>query len=441
MRPILLNTGGAVLALALSWSAAFAQAPLIPPGVEASVRSAVDEGGRIGVVIGYGRGGETAFFSYGSTAVEGGGPIGPDTIFEVGSVTKVFTAELLAALALDGAVSLHTPLAAIWPDRSVDPALTLADLATHRAGLPRDIPASALTGGEDAALLAVLDEASGNAAPAYSNAGMAILARALVRETGEPLPALLERSVTGPLGMDSTGYEPADRARLAHPHIGRLDIRATRGETAPIARGAGGLYTTARDLMTFLEDHRGAQHGGAATRAGLALAGVDAAPLGWQVHEANGRRIFHHGGEAEGYQAFIGFHGGQDGVRVVLLTNASAADDLQAIALHLLDPAMPLPVFASDAAPPQALARLTGAYVMEGDDQGSVITLVDLGDGLGYVETGPDGEAVRRARLEAVGPDEFRLLGTPVLIRFDPDRPGRARLVVGDQDIPLVRRD
>ena len=436
MTQLAMKSGGAILALVLSWTSATAADLDLPPAVEANVRSAVDDGGRIGVVLGYSRDGETTFFGYGATALDQGAPVDADTIFEVGSVTKVFTAEMLAARVLRGAVALDTPLAAIWPDRPIDPALTLGDLATHRAGLPRTIPAAALTNGDDGSLLSALDDASGAQDASYSNAGMAILARALVVESGQTLPTLLEQSITGPLGLDSTGYRVVDPDRLARPHIGRSE---TRVETAAIAHGAGGLYTTAGDLMTFLDSHHPDPFGAIETPADLALAGVDGVPLGWRVHEGNGLRIFHHGGEAEGYQAFIGLNQ-NTGVRVVLLTNSSVEDDLQQIALHLLDQHTPLPQF-QQARPVAAFDHLTGTYEIEGEEHGSSITLVNLGDGLGYVETGPDGAVVRRSRLEAVGPVEFRLRGTPIIIRFSGTDPDRARLIVGDQQMGLVRTE
>ncbi|WP_396594517.1 serine hydrolase [Brevundimonas sp. R86498] len=145
------------MAAALAWGPAFAEYPLIPVPVQASVRAAVDDGGRVGVVIGYHRDGRSAFFSYGSTAVDDGRPVDPDTIFEVGSVTKLFTAETLAAMAVAGEVELDTTLAEIWPERRSAGRITLGDLATHRAGLPRDIPAGALIGNDEMALLAALE--------------------------------------------------------------------------------------------------------------------------------------------------------------------------------------------------------------------------------------------------------------------------------------------
>ena len=279
MRRLPSRVGGAVLAAALAWSPAFAEDALIPAPMQASVRAAVDDGGRVGVVIGYHRDGRSAFYAYGSTAVEDGRPVDPDTIFEVGSVTKLFTAETLAAMAVAGEVALDTTLAEIWPERRSGGGITLGDLATHRAGLPREIPAGALIGNDEAALLGALDTSSSEADIDYSNAGMAILARALVRRAGESLPMLVERRVAGPMGLNSTAYAPVDPSRLARAHVGGVDISDTRSQTVDMARGAGGLHTTARDLMHFLEQHLRRQPGRSGEIVEVALSGDDGVPL------------------------------------------------------------------------------------------------------------------------------------------------------------------
>lgn len=436
-RPAFL-IGGAILASALAWSSASAEDSIIPAPVQESVRAAVENGGRVGVVIGYIRDDRSDFYSYGAAAIEDGAPVNPDTIFEVGSVTKVFTAEALAALTMTGEVGLDTSLADIWPGRRSGRETTLADLATHRAGLPRNIPDQALADNDEAALLTALDGTSTTTESAYSNTGMAILMRAMAARTGESPASLVERLVTGPMGLHSTGFRPVDAGRLAHPHVGGADILETRPGTVEIARGTGGLHATARDLLSFLEQHLDRRPGRSGEIVDLALSGRDGAPLGWQVHQQGDRRIFHHSGEADGYQAFIGFHEAEGGVAVVLLTNSSQEDDLQNIALHLLDPTVPLPLFAPAPVDQErtALARVSGIYVIEGQEQGNRIEFVDLGVELGYVETAPDGRVIRRARLEEIAPGEFRLRGAPIRILFEAG--GRARLIFGDQTLVLL---
>lgn len=438
-----------LLLLALTAAAATACAPAdagdaaLPPAVQASIVSAVEEGGRVGVVVGYIRDGEASFFAHGEMAAGSGRPVGPETIFETGSVTKLFTAETLAALTLDGAVSLDTGLAEIWPERLAGTPIVLAQLATHTAGLPRQIPDDALAGNDEAALLAAVDaagEAGGEAA--YSNTGMAILARALAVRTGETPAANVHRLVAAPMGLADTGFEPVDADRLAHPHLGRTDIADTRPATVSIARGAGGLYSSPRDLLRLVEQHLAPQSGEIASLVELVLEGADGHPLGWQVHDDGTHRIFHHSGDANGYQAFVGFRR-DTATGVVLLANSSAEDGLQQIALHLLDSTVPLPVFAAagEAAAPEALDRYAGAYVVEGDDSGNRITILATSDGLIYVETGPDGAPVRRAPLVEREPGLFQIRGAPIRLDFETGEAGMVRLTAGDAEFRLLRQD
>ena len=422
----------------LTVSTAHAQDPLIPEPVAGAVRSAVQDGDRMGVVVGYWRDGQSDFYAWGTTAADGV-PVGPDTLFETGSITKVFTGELLAALTLSGDAGLDTPLSDIWPGAALPYDLTLGDLATHTGGLPRDIPLAALQSGDDEDLLAAVPPPPLDRTPTYSSVGMALLARAMEIRTGTPLERLLGR-ITGPAGLRSTAYHPVDRARLARPHIGRTGIGDTRPDTVGIGRGAGGLYSTPRDLLRFAVLHLPANRQPRTAFMQVALAGHRDLPLGWQVHEVDGQRIYHHSGEAGGYQTFMGFREDDGGTAVVLMSNSSVDDDLQAIALHLLDPAVPLPTFDRTGGLSSAdVEYLAGTYAVAEDPEGNRITLVPVDSGLGYVETAPDGTRIRRARLEVVGPGDLRIPGTPIHIRFAPRPSGPIQLVVGGQTFLLVR--
>ena len=421
-----------------------AQTPaVLPDSVRASVASAVQQGGRVGVVIGYSQEGRHEFFAEGVLIAGGEAPINADSVFEVGSVTKLFTAETLAALALNSAVSLETPLSQIWPEALPHARITLGDLATHRAGLPRAIPAMALQHNDEAALLASV---RGHHAPApdaaYSNLGMAVLARALARRTGRSVSDTLFNQLTGPGGLTQTGYDIIDPHRLAHPHLERMDTYGARTATADIARGAGGLYTTPRDLLRFVDQHVNPPTDVIARQVAVTLEGYDGRPLGWQVHDDGARRIYHHGGDANGYQVFVGFRR-DTATSVVVMANSSTEDALQQIGLHLLDGSVPLPQFTRSGGQSSQndLSGYVGDYTIEGDDSGNVITLSATADGLAYAEFGPDGALVRRAPLRMRDPGVFQIRGTPIVLVFVDGPTGEARLVVGDTQMRMLRQN
>ena len=165
----------------------------------------------------------TTWAGVGKTGDGRNGPVPTnETLYELGSVTKTFTAALFADAIERGEVGAEDPLSTHIPELEGTPAgeVTLASLAQHSSGLPRLGPAFAieslaasLSGGNpygpqtrDAmitdAASAPVDPAQG---PVYSNLGVALLGTALVNASGaESYPSLLEERVLGPVGMQST---------------------------------------------------------------------------------------------------------------------------------------------------------------------------------------------------------------------------------------------
>lgn len=187
-------------------------------------------------------------------------PAGAATIFEIGSVTKLFTALLLADMALEGVVSLDDPAPGL-PRRGR--AITLADLSSHVAGmpaLPRGMVRRAILerpnpwGSFAAAdLEAALPHTRLQAEPGrrfrYSNYGVGLLGHLLAGRAGMPWEELVRERITGPLGMPDTGVSvPADRLATGHDRRGR----AVPHWDLPGIPAAGALRSTAADLLAFL---------------------------------------------------------------------------------------------------------------------------------------------------------------------------------------------
>ena len=180
------------------------------------------DSGAPGMVLVVVRGSDTLVQGYGETT-KGNGR-GPDgrSLLRIGSVSKVFTTELLAGMVAEGKVRLTDPLqqyaaTGVTVPRSGDRAITLLDLATHSAGLPREIgevppdtvPFTWPTKQQRWSFLAgyKLPWAPGTVA-AYSNVGFDLLADALTVAGGKDYPAVLHHRITGLLGMADTGVAP-----------------------------------------------------------------------------------------------------------------------------------------------------------------------------------------------------------------------------------------
>ena len=168
----------------------------------------------MGVVVGVVKHGERRVFAYGTAH--------PDSIYQIGSITKTFTGLLLAQMVVEGKVRLDQPLRELLPAGTVRKPdgreITLLDLATHRSGLPpmpedfnprRFATAAAGYAGYHAADLYAYVARRGVAREAdppfvYSNLGFSLLGEALRAQTGISYPDMIAQRITGPLGMCDT---------------------------------------------------------------------------------------------------------------------------------------------------------------------------------------------------------------------------------------------
>ncbi|MFP5020153.1 serine hydrolase domain-containing protein [Pseudonocardia phyllosphaerae] len=202
-----------------------------------------------------------------------GPPPAPDARFELGSITKTFTAALFADAIRRGEVRADDPLARHLPDLAGTPAggVTLASLAQHRSGLPplgataavqsllagvlNDNPYASTTTAQlvEDARAAPVDAAQ---PPTYSNFGVSLLGTALTRAAGAPdYPALVAQRITGPTGMAATSFGPgdADVPQAALPGF------LANGTPAPRWNGEGYLPSGNATFTTIGDTARWAQ--------------------------------------------------------------------------------------------------------------------------------------------------------------------------------------
>jgi D-alanyl-D-alanine-carboxypeptidase/D-alanyl-D-alanine-endopeptidase len=245
-----------------------AQSDLLEEAVGLAGFAMFIESGAVGMVLAVVQGDDEVVVGYGETA-EGNDQM-PDgkTLLRLGSNSKAFAGGLLGALAASGEVSLTDPLQRFAPEGITVPhfdgrTITLLDLATHAAALPRELPLDPPpnappfawpTAADRFAWLAdyTLPWAPGSVA-AYSNVGFDLLSAALATATGKAYPDLLRERITAPLGMPDTVLEPSEEqcARFMTGYgIPGADAEPCVS-TANIA-GSGGIYSTADDMVRWL---------------------------------------------------------------------------------------------------------------------------------------------------------------------------------------------
>lgn len=222
------------------------------------------------LVIGVVRNGDISIHGFGQRSEEGDAPDG-DTLMRIGSVTKAFTGEVMAHLMADGKVALTDPITKFAPEFAFATSgdlqpIRLIDLVTHSAGLPRELPHE--PGPDNDPFAPITREAFAawfkDQAPLYapgsgilySNFGFDVLATGLSKAAEQPYPELLQKLITGPLGMENTTFSPTEeqKARLMQGHS--FDGAALPDvPTGSVIVGSGGLYSTPRDLLRWMQWH------------------------------------------------------------------------------------------------------------------------------------------------------------------------------------------
>ncbi|KNY06481.1 hypothetical protein AKH00_08410 [Microbacterium sp. GCS4] len=326
-----------------------------------------------------------------------------DAVFQIGSITKGWTATLVMQLVDEGLVDLDAPLRSYLPefalaDENAAATITVRQLLSHRSGFEGDIFTD--TGrGDDAVekYVTLLAEAPQIFEPgalfSYSNAGYVLLGRLVERLRGTTWEQALLTHLATPLDLPSVSPSPYE-AIVHRVAVGHLDAPDGEPQPAPfwaMARSnepAGSMLAmTARDLAAFAHAHLRAadgssgpdaesaivSSGSAATMRAAAvrlprLTGMGAAwGLGWEIDRAEGVVLFGHDGNTVGQSSFLRI-APEAGVAVVLLTNggdgAGLFHDLADPLLRELTgaglPAAPLPSASDSTAPDPADVDVDG---------------------------------------------------------------------------------
>lgn len=414
-----------------------------PEDIGTMLRYLVEDGETPGIVLGFvDPDGSTRIHHHGS-AGPGTRPLGPESVFEIGSITKTFTGALLADMVARGEVRYDDPVQKYLPDGVTMPArgdrqITLVDLSTHFSGLPRrpdnlgsTDPANAYADYTPDRLYGFLSGHELRRAPGaeyeYSNLGVGLLAHVLELRTGMSYEELVRDRILEPLGMDRSGVELrgplAEWMTKGHDASGQvvpyLDIM-TLG-------GAGELRSSADDMLAYLKAHleppqSPVEHALHATHRVRERVDENVGrTLGWQTWEPGERRMLLHGGSTHGYETMVGFDPGL-GVGIVLLTNSDAFDD--DLAGDFLECGPPLDL-GNVPVSEQVLEDYVGLY--EGGNGREVAIRLEPEGWLTMQMPG-----LVRFRMYAEDDSSFYLRRTPWRVRFQRDEAGEVTGLVAD---------
>jgi D-alanyl-D-alanine-carboxypeptidase/D-alanyl-D-alanine-endopeptidase len=408
----------------------------------------------VGLIIGVVEPSGRRLFARGPAQIGNDDSVDGDTIFEIGSVSKVFTALALADEARRGELSLNDPAAKYLPPGTKLPQrgsrpISLLDLGTHMSGLPK-MPANvAITNFNDPNADMTVDQLLQSVAAyeltrdvgagyEYSNAGYDLLGLAVANAGHTDFETLLKSRIFTPLHMVNTRIAPSleEKDRLSagyDAHLGPVPHART-----PTLLGSDGVRSTANDLLDFIAANIGL------TSSPLAPAMADMvkvqrptqytelkAALGWHVATLHGVEMVWENGQTAGYRAFIGFVP-KSKIGVVVLSNSvNTIDD---IGVHILDKNSPLRNLHREVpVKPSEFDSYIGRYQVS---ETFFLNVTRDGNRI-YIQ----GTGQPRAELYSEGDGKFFLRVVDGAVIFQTDSGGRARslsLSQGGKTVPAL---
>lgn len=335
----------------------FVEAQGISKEVKENIKKRVEYGDNVGIVVGLIDGDKVTYFNYGKTALENGTPVDANSVFEIGSISKVFTTILLADEVENGRMKLSDPISKYLPKSVKVPTrngkeITLKHLATHTSALPRMPSNLSITTNplnpfanysveEMYSFLNTYELTKDIGVKSeYSNYGMGLLGHILELHTGKTYEELFVERIAIPYKMSDTKMIMTSNMKehLAKGHSGNAQMPNWDFMTLG---AAGGIKSTLNDMVKFIQANmtKDSKAINNAMRVSHKMAFKDgkgfAMGLGWQyANTAKNEMIVWHNGRTGGYTAFTGFIEGTSKGVVVLTNSTEGIDDL---GLKLLD--------------------------------------------------------------------------------------------------------
>jgi D-alanyl-D-alanine-carboxypeptidase/D-alanyl-D-alanine-endopeptidase len=389
----------------------------------------------VGMVVGITEANSHRFTAHGCRDTCGGGPVNEKTLFEIGSITKLFTALLLSDMANRGEVALDEPVAELLPAGTRVPArdgkaITLRDLASHYSGLPRvatngdppDHPGGPYAVYSAERLYQFLSNHELIRTPGdsfeYSNVGAGLLGHALVLRAGAGgYESLIRARILDPVGMDDTVIAiPARlKANVASGHDDSLE--PTSDWSFDVLAGTGAFRSTLSDLLRFM-DAVCDQDSPLAAMIGPLMTPRDQGGLELGKPYPDGAMALSKPGGTGGARGFVRCI--PEWKRAVAVLSNASIDAVVDLGIHALDPRRDLMSYRKEIAiDPACLARLVGRYQM----RDWVFDVTSTGDRLHV-------PLADQHRVFPASEWHFFHKSAPVQLTFEPGEDGRAARLI-----------
>lgn len=392
-----------------------------------------------GAVLGVLHDGEVSVLATGTLNAETGVEVTTDSVFQIGSITKVYTATMIMQLADEGQLELDGPVVSLLPelrlaDDETAATVTIRHLLTHTSGIDGDHFED--TGRGDDVLERYVESCAKvgfthpvGATMSYCNTGYILLGRVIEKLDGRSWDDSLRARILAPLGLEHsvTLPEEALRYRTAYGHVTEKDkpTRLAPAWMLPRSCGPAGLITaSAADVLAFARLHL---DGGleVLSKDGVAAMQVPQVELpdrwtlgrhwglGWILYDWNGGRVFGHDGNTIGQSAVLRIMP-DTGDAICLLSNGGHTHDLYEQSIpellrELCGIDVPDPLAPPDDPPQVDAARHAGVYerlsvrIALEEDSGTLSGVVTSTGTLAELDDEPDDEL----EMVAVSEDVF----------------------------------
>jgi CubicO group peptidase (beta-lactamase class C family) len=345
-----------------------------------------------GVAVGVIHGDQTHTAGFGVTHIEHPLPVTPDTLFQIGSISKTFLGTAMMRLVEQGHVDLDTPVKTVVPeltlqDKQAEANATMRHLLTHMGGWVGDY-FDDFGWGDDAvaryvAAMATLPQVTPlGAVYSYNNAGFNLAGRVIEKVTGQTFEDAMQILVFDPLGLHHATYWPWEAMlhRVVVGHISPFedDHPVTIGKPWPLGRSshpAGGVIASVNELLAYARFHMG---DGAGVLSGKSLTQMrtpqvvsnivgDHWGITFSLRPFGNVRLVGHGGATKGQMATFQMVPERN-FAVAVLTNSDRGSEVHGEAVNLalklwlnVEKAIAPEVTLS----PEALAAYAGPYISQ----------------------------------------------------------------------------
>jgi CubicO group peptidase (beta-lactamase class C family) len=254
---------------------------------------------------------------------------GPDTVFQIGSLTKAFTAAAILKLQEDGKLNINDTVAKYIKDYPYE--ISLYQLLTHTSGIPNftefpDYPTTMNIKVSTSQNVAKFKDRPLDFQPGtqfhYSNSGYILLGQIIEVVSGQTYGDYVQEHIFSKLSMTRSGYLNKDQlgddmAKGYWEQYGQLKPSMDIDMTVPFS--AGGVYSTVNDLYKWIKGLEEGKVVSAASWQAMRIPNKEKYALGWQIPNQQGM-IYQHGGNINGFSGFI-YRDMQKGSAVIILSN------------------------------------------------------------------------------------------------------------------------